>query len=378
MKRTRRPVFRVLISLLAILLVAGAAFAGLSPQFGGKPTKADKARFARSGHYADGEFKNLIPTELMTGSSMASVMWEFLFKKTPGKNPPGPLPMRLLDSLSLTRKTPELLRVTWFGHSASLLEIGGRNILIDPMLSQDMGPVAWLTPNRYNSRVPIRTEQLPPIDAVLISHDHYDHLDYETIGKLKGKTGLFFVPLGVAAHLRAWGVDTARIRELDWNDSVQVSGLTIISTPARHFSGRGLTNRNSTSWSSWVVKAPGHRVFYSGDGGYGPHFAAIGRQHGPFDLALMECGQYDPHWADIHMLPEQSVQASLDVRAAAMLPVHWGAFTEANHPWNGSVQRASAAAIRLGQTLTTPELGQPVTIGAGPLPQTRWWETVRK
>ena len=239
MKRTRRTVFQIFFSLVVGLLLAGAAFAGLSPQFGGTPTKAEKARFARTGRYVDGEFQNLIPTELMTGSNMASVMWEFLFKKTPGKNPPGPLPMRLLDSLSITRKTPELLRVTWFGHSASLLEIGGRTILLDPMLSQDMGPVSWLTPNRYNPRVPIRTEQLPPIDAVLISHDHYDHLDYETIGKLKGKTGLFLVPLGVAAHLRAWGVDTARIRELDWHDSVQVAGLTIISTPARHFSGRG-------------------------------------------------------------------------------------------------------------------------------------------
>ena len=377
MNKTVKRFGQLIIGLVGLSLLGGAAFAGLSPQFGGKPTKAEKARFARSGHYADGEFQNLIPTELMTGGSMGAVLWEFLFKKTPGKNPPGPLPMHLLDSLTITRKTPELLRITWFGHSASLLEIGGRNILLDPMLSQDMGPIAWLTPNRYNPQVPIRTEQLPPIDAVLISHDHYDHLDYETIGKLQHKTTRFFVPLGVAAHLRAWGVDTARIRELDWGDSVHLAGLTIISTPARHFSGRGLTNRNSTSWSSWVVKAPGHRVFYSGDGGYGPHFAAIGRQHGPFDLALMECGQYDPHWADIHMLPEQSVQASLDVRAAVMLPVHWGAFTEANHPWNGSVQRASAAATRLGQILATPELGQPITLGAGPLPQVRWWETVK-
>ncbi|NVO85371.1 MBL fold metallo-hydrolase [Hymenobacter terrestris] len=367
----------LVVGLMGLLLLAGAAFAGLSPQFGGTPTKAEKARYARSGHYTKGEFQNQIPTELMTGSSMAEVMWEFVFKKTLGKNPPGPLPMRLLDSLSIARKAPEMLRVTWFGHSASLLEIGGQNILFDPMLGQDMGPLSWVTPKRYNPRVPIFAAQLPPITAVLISHDHYDHLDYETIRQLRTKTRLFIVPLGIAAHLRAWGVDTARIRELDWNDSVQVAGLIIVSTPARHFSGRGLTNRNSTSWSSWVVKSATRRAFYSGDGGYGPHFAAIGRRHGPFDVGLMECGQYDPHWADIHMVPEQSVQAARDVRAAVMLPVHWGAFTEANHPWDEPVKRATAEAARLGQPITTPELGQPVTFDGRALPQARWWEAVK-
>ncbi|MEO9237592.1 MAG: MBL fold metallo-hydrolase, partial [Jatrophihabitantaceae bacterium] len=335
-----RTVFRIALSLLAALLLAGGAFAGLSPQFGGTPTKAEKARYARSGHYVKGEFKYpWLPTELTTGGSMAEVLWEFLFKKDPARKPPGPLPMHLLDSLSITRKTPDLLRVTWFGHSASLLEIGGQNILFDPMLSQEMGPVSWATPNRYNPRVPIFAEQLPPITAVLISHDHYDHLDYETIRKLRDKTTYFVVPLGIAAHLRAWGVDTARIRELDWGDSVQVAGLTIVSTPTRHFSGRGLTNRNSTSWSSWVVKSPTHRAFYSGDGGYGPHFAAIGRQYGPFDLGLIECGQYDPHWADIHMVPEQSVQAARDVG------------------WIGLVRRWCARPSRSCSTAGTPRSG---------------------
>ncbi|SET35290.1 MBL fold metallo-hydrolase [Hymenobacter actinosclerus] len=379
MPKSRHLTRKITLSLLAALLLAGVAFAGLSPQLGGTPTKAEKAGYARSGHYKDGKFYYpWLPTELTTGRGMASVLWEFLFNKTPGRKPPGPLPMQLLDSLRLVGKAPELLRVTWFGHSASLLEIGGQNVLFDPMLGQDMGPVSWATPKRYNPRVPIYAAQLPPITAVLISHDHYDHLDYETIRQLRHKTRLFIVPLGVAAHLRAWGVDTARIRELDWNDSVRVAGLTIVSTPARHFSGRGLTNRNTTSFSSWVVKSATRRAFYSGDGGYGPHFAAIGRQHGPFDLGLMECGQYDPHWADIHMRPEQSVQAARDVRAAVMLPVHWGAFTEANHPWNEPPRRATAEAARLGQPITTPELGQSVTFDGRPLPQQRWWEAVNE
>ncbi|PJJ58793.1 MBL fold metallo-hydrolase [Hymenobacter chitinivorans] len=376
MSRFSRVLGRLVASLLAILLVAGVAFANLSPEMGGKPTKAERAAYAKTGRYQDGEFRNLIPTSVSTGGSMAGMLWKFLFGKVPNSLPPAPLPTRPLDSLSITRKTPELLRATWFGHSASLVEIAGYNILLDPMLSVKMGPVSWVTPKRYNASLAITAEQLPAIEAVLISHDHYDHLDYQSIRRLKDKTRRFYVPLGVGAHLRAWGVAPDKIRELDWNDSVQLPGLTIVSTPARHFSGRGLTNRNSTSWTSWVLKSATKRVFYSGDGGYGPHFQAIGRQHGPFDLALLECGQYDAQWSQIHMTPEQSVQAGLDVRARVMLPVHWGAFSEAFHAWNDPIQRATAEAARLQLPITTPELGQPVTPGAGPLPQLPWWQRV--
>ena len=182
------------------------------------------------------------------------------------------------------------------------------------------------------------------------------------------------MPLGVGAHLLAWGVAPAQVIELNWGDSVRLPGLTLISQPARHFSGRGLTNRNMTSWTSWVIKSATKRVFYTGDGGYGPHFRAIGAQYGPFDLALVECGQYDPQWAEIHMRPEQSVQAALDVRARAMLPVHWGAFTEAHHAWNDPIRRASLAAAQRHLLLTTPELGQPVVLGSGALPQQAWWK----
>lgn len=361
-------------SILVLLVVAGVAFAQLSPELGGKPTKAQQATYGQLGHYQDGEFQNLVPTTMMTGGSTFGVFWRFFFSKTPNDRPATALPTQQLDSLSITRKTPDMVRVTWFGHSASLVEIAGKNILLDPMLSVKMGPLPLVTPKRYNQTLAITTEQLPPIDAVLISHDHYDHLDYQTILRLKDKVTYFCVPLGVGAHLRAWGVDSARIRELDWNQAVQLPGLTIISTPSRHFSGRGLGNRNSTSWTSWVLKSTTKRIFYSGDGGYGPHFQAIGQQHGPFDLALMECGQYDQAWAQIHMLPEQTVQATLDVRAQVLLPVHWGAFTEAHHAWNEPVTRATAEAARRNLTITTPELGQPVTLGAGPLPQLRWWE----
>ncbi|GAB3844773.1 MBL fold metallo-hydrolase [Hymenobacter terrigena] len=361
--------------IIGVVLLAAISFIGLSPQLGGKPTKAERQTYAKSGHYnaKEDEFANLIPTREITGSSMPAVMWKFLFRKSPQAAPPGPLPTQPLDSLAITQKTPELVRVTWFGHSASLLEIAGQNILLDPMLSVKMGPVSWAAPKRYNRSLAIAPEKLPPIAAVLISHDHYDHLDYETIRKIKDKVGRFYVPLGIGPHLRRWGVPAARITEMNWGDSAKLPGLTLRCTPSRHFSGRGLGNRNSTLWCSWVVQAAVKRVFYTGDGGYGPHFAAIGRQYGPFDLALVECGQYNESWAEIHMKPEQSVQAARDVRAAVMLPVHWGAFTESLHAWNEPVTRATAEAARLGQPITTPHLGEPVTLGAK-LPQQRWWE----
>ena len=358
--------------LVVVLLSACTVFLKTSPQLGGAPTAAQQHAYQQTGHVQDGKFVNPQPTELYTDGSPWPILWRMLAEKTPNKNPAAPLPMQLLDSLSITRTPADQVRVTWFGHSASLVEIDGQKVLLDPMLSVKMGPVSWVTPKRYNQELAIRPEQLPALDAVLISHDHYDHLDYQTIRQLRAKVKCFYVPLGVGAHLRAWGVAEARIREMNWGDSVRLPGLTIVSTPTQHFSGRGLTNRNSTFWSSWVLKTSRHRVFYSGDGGYGPHFQAIGWQYGPFDLALMECGQYDRQWARIHMLPEQSVQAALDVRARAMLPVHWGAFSEAHHPWNEPVERAAGAAARQHLLLTTPEIGQPVVLGQ-PLPQQFWW-----
>ena len=375
MKKFLRRAGKLLAGFIALLLLAGTAFCQLSPQLGGTPTKAERAAFAHSGHYRDGRFANPQPTQVMTGGSTLGAMRQMLFGKSPQVSPPGALPMRYLDSLTLARPAPGLVQVTWFGHSASLVELAGRRVLLDPMLSIRMGPVPGVAPTRYNPRVPITAEKLPYLDAVLISHDHYDHLDYRTVLAIKDKVGVFCVPLGVAAHLRRWGVADAHIREVTWGDSVQLPGLLLVSQPTQHFSGRGLTNRNSTFWSSWVLVGGGKRLFYSGDGGYGPHFQVIGAHYGPFDLALMECGQYNERWAQIHMQPEQSVQAALDVRARVMLPVHWGAFTEALHPWNEPVRRASAEAARRQLPFTTPELGQPVCLDTGePLPQQRWWE----
>ena len=288
--------------ILGMLLLTAVTFNFLSPELGGKTSKHEREQFAKTGHYQNGEFQNLQATRALTGPSLPGLYWKLLTHPAPPTTqPPGPLPLQKLDSLTITRKTPEMVRVTWFGHSASLIEVAGQNILLDPMLSVKMGPSSLVTPKRYNAELVIRPEQLPAIAAVLISHDHYDHLDYQTVQKIKDKVGLFCVPLGIAAHLRRWGVTQAHIREVSWGDTVRLPGLTLVSTPSRHFSGRGLGNQNSTFWTSWVVKSATKSLFYTGDGGYGPHFAAIGQQHGPFDLALVECGQYNEDWAEIHM-----------------------------------------------------------------------------
>ena len=229
--------------IIGVVLLAAVGFISLIPQLGGKPTQTERQAYAKSGHYneKESEFVNLIPTKSLTGGS-AAVMWTFFFHKNPRATPPGPLPTRVLDSLAITRKTPEMVRVTWFGHSASLVEIAGQNILLDPMLSIEMGPVGWATPRRYNRTLAIAPEKLPPIAAVLISHDHYDHLDYATIRKIKDKVGHFYVPLGIGPHLRRWGVPAARIVEMNWS--------TAPSCPAWCFAARPAAISRAEAWAT--------------------------------------------------------------------------------------------------------------------------------
>jgi L-ascorbate metabolism protein UlaG (beta-lactamase superfamily) len=216
-------------------------------------------------------------------------------------------------------------------------------------------------------------EDFPALDLVIISHDHYDHLDYNTILKLKDKTKLFCVPLGVGAHLSHWNVDATKIREFDWWESDTVAqDIELTATPARHFSGRGFT-RNKTLWSSFVLKLYGYSIFIGGDSGYDGAFKAIGEKFGPFDLAMLECGQYDRQWPEIHMMPEETVQASIDLRAKAFLPVHWGKFTLALHPWKDPIERAVRQAKATNVNITTPIIGQPFALNEE-LPNTLWWD----
>lgn len=361
----------VMIVLLVIVLIAAgvSAFVSFTPQFGQKPAGADLERVQQSKHYGEGGFVNLIETNMdIKLSKMPGMMLAFL-SPPKGKNPNKPLPTHWdegnesrIDSLSY---------ITWFGHSAVMLEIDGKTILIDPMLGAASAPVSFMT-QRFVYEEPINFEELAHIDAIIISHDHYDHLDYESILKLKDKTDHFFTALGVGSHLKSWGVSEENITELDWWQNADFKGLTFTATPSRHFSGRAINDRNKTQWASWVIKGSRDKIYFSGDGGYGPHFKEIGEQLGPFDFAMIECGQYNEQWAAIHMMPEESVQAGMDVKGEILMPIHWGAFDLAPHVWQDPILRFTKKAIEVNVNYVTPVIGGRFAVGVD-IPKEEWW-----
>ncbi|MFT2007908.1 MBL fold metallo-hydrolase [Pontibacter sp. 13R65] len=361
-------------SLFGAILLGGAIFMNVSPQFGGKPTKEKEAAYEQLSYYQDGKFQNLIPTSMdMKFGDMLSTMGDMI-KGDPNRQPGHLLPVQTIDSLDIANRPEGVERLTWFGHSAFLLEIGGKNILLDPMLGESPSPLPMFGSKRYAEKLPIEVAKLPHIDAVIISHDHYDHLDYSSIQQLKDKVDALYTPLGVGAHLAAWGVDEAKIHELKWGDEVTHKGLTFICTPARHFSGRGLFDRFSTLWASWVIKSGQKSLYFSGDSGYGPHFKEIGDKYGPFDVAMMECGQYNERWGNIHMFPEQTVQAFQDVQGKLLLPIHWGAFSLALHTWTDPIERVSAKAKELNVHMATPRIGESIDLNQTASYTKRWWE----
>jgi L-ascorbate metabolism protein UlaG (beta-lactamase superfamily) len=370
-------VLREVVNMLALLiliavLVVVFLFITFHPVFGSNPSKETKTKYSSLEHYSNGTFVNQITTEMATDfRSMVPVLKEFL-KGNPNRQPAQPIPIKPLQfsARNMNQKT----KVTWFGHSSLLLEIDNKRILLDPMFGKAPSPIPWFGNKRYSKELPFSVEDLPQIDLVVYSHDHYDHLDYGTIKKLKSKVKRFIVPLGVSNHLKRWGIEPDRIQECNWWDEVVAAGLTLVCTPARHFSGRSLTNRNSTLWCSWVIKGQVTKIYFSGDSGYGPHFKEIGEKYGPFDLTLMECGQYHEKWAAIHMMPEETVQAHLDVRGKMMIPIHWGAFTLSLHDWTDPVERAVKAANVNNVMISTPQIGETISLD-DEHPRTNWWKS---
>lgn len=333
----------------------------MSPEFGGKHEPSDKSRYEQSGNYKDGKFVNLTPTSMDMGFvDMMKTLKDFVVG-VPNSQPYFELPIEKVDSLALTQNTAKT-QLIWFGHSAFLLQLDGLNILIDPMFGSVPAPHPWLGKKRYSKELPIEIEKLPTIDLIIFSHDHYDHLDYGSIQKLKGKTKKFYVPLGVGIHLKKWGVAPESIQELNWWDEIKHENLVLAFTPARHFSGRGLTNRFSTLWGSWVIKGTKDNIYFSGDSGYGSHFKEIGEKYGPFDFAMMECGQYNEKWSQIHMMPEETAQAAIDVNTKVMMPIHWGAFTLALHSWTDPVERVTKKATELGMPTLVPIIGSSIQL----------------
>lgn len=359
--------------LIAIVLIVGVVFVNTSPEFGGEYGIEKVAEYKKTGHF-DGEvFLNLEETSLdMSFKNVVKMLGEFM-DGVPNSRPNFELPVLKVDSMALENNTNSQL--IWFGHSAFLLQLEGMNILLDPMFGDVPAPSPYLGQKRYSSTLPISIEKLPVIDAIVISHDHYDHLDYGSIKKLMDKTKMFYVPLGVGAHFIEWGVDPSQIVEMSWWETSTLGDVSFSFTPSRHFSGRGITNRNSTLWGSWVITGKKENLFFSGDGGYGAHFKEIGNRFGPFDLAMVECGQYNEKWKMIHMMPEQSAQAGVDVRAKTIMPIHWGAFTLAMHSWTDPVERITAKSLELGIPVITPKIGEQVHLKklSKSEYQSKWW-----
>jgi len=334
----------------------------------------------RSPNYRDGVFVNVDPASMLNlDREQQWMLLRELIGSRDSARPRKPIPLAVPPKVDTT---PLDLAANWYGHSSALVEVDGYRVLTDPVWSRRCSPSRRVGPERMHE-VPVPLEALPALDAVLISHDHYDHLDMDTIvGLAHSQRAPFVVPLGVGAHLRKWRIPDNRIVELDWHESHSIGELTLICTPARHFSGR-LFARNTTLWASWVIIGPRHRAFFGGDTGYTKSFTEIGVDHGPFDLSLLPVGAYHPAWPDIHMNPEEAVRAHLDIAEAGkglLLPIHWATFRLAPHPWSEPIERLLTAADSAGVEVTVPRPGERVDPTSSPQQQSEqtsafdpWW-----
>jgi len=362
-----------LVGLLLILIIGVVLFVNLSPEFGSTPSKKQREAFVKSSNYKDGVFRNSGNVKMEMGFGNFVKMIGGYFGDNPNTVPNKDIKVAKIDSVAIVKYSGPA-RMVWFGHSTFLLQIEGKNILLDPMFGNVPAPHPLLGAKRFSKSLPIEIEKLPKIDAVLFSHDHYDHLDYGSIQLLKDKVDMFYTPLGVGSHLTEWGVAATKIVELDWWGEAVYKGLKFKCTPAQHFSGRGLTDGSKTLWSGWVIQSERENIFFSGDSGYGPHFKEIGNRLGPFDFAMLECGQYNELWQEIHMMPEEVAQAGLDVKASVIMPIHWGAFKLALHPWTEPVERVSKKAAALGIPVVAPRIGVPFDIDKPDFTKDNWWE----
>jgi L-ascorbate metabolism protein UlaG (beta-lactamase superfamily) len=343
--------------------------------FGGVPDAGTLARMRASPHFVDGKFQDDEPTSVMSaGSAWASFKhWAFGREM---RVPSCPLPLVTDAAVRLGTASASGLRVTWLGHSTTLIEIDGATILTDPVWGERASPSRWVGPRRFHPP-PLALADLPHLDAVLISHEHYDHLDMGTVRALAARGVPFHVPLGIGGHLRAWGVPAAQIVEHDWWESATLpAGLRLVSTPSRHFNGRGFPGRVGSLWTSWSLVGPRHRLFFSGDTGRTDAFRQIALREGPFDVALLEIGQYDPSWGDIHLGPLGALDAQAALHAKVLLPIHWATFNLGFHAWSEPAETLVRQAALRAASVATPRLGEPVDFTV-PLPSTpAWWRAL--
>ena len=362
----------VVLALVLFVTLSGYLVIHFNPSFGAAANGKRMERISKSPNFKNGRFQNPVETKMQTDDMpFFKVMKEFLFTKG-DRIPADTLKVKTID-LSQFGRGGQDVKICWLGHSTFLIEIDGKIILTDPIFSKRVSPFSFFGTESFPYSEKYTLEKLPRIDLVLISHDHYDHLDYQTIKKLKDSQVPFLTALGVGAHLEYWGISSERITELDWWEDYQLSGnIKLTATPARHFSGRGLTDRFSTLWASWVIAGPQHRLFFGADSGYFPGFKTIGEKYDPFDLAMLECGQYSQYWPFIHLSPEETFAAANDLNAKSLMPIHWGKYKLSIHPWTEPVERLLSASKENETFVTTPRIGQIFSLKQ-PLPNEKWW-----
>lgn len=358
---------------LAILILAFIAVVRTYmrlPQFGTTPTGVRQARIMQSPNYKNGAFQNQHETPQFTeGANFVKVSREFFFGKSERKQPMQPIAAEKTDLKALD-PTKDL--IVWFGHSSYFMQLNGKRILVDPVLSGSASPVSFTTKSFKGTDV-YSVDDFPEIDYLFITHDHYDHLDYKTVRALRNKVKRVITALGVGAHLEKWGYDSGKITERDWYEEVKMDGgFTAVAMPSRHFSGRGF-KRNSTLWTSFVLQTPDKKIYIGGDSGYDSHFKEIGAKYGPFDLVILENGQYNKYWKHIHMMPEETVQAAIDLKAKKLFPVHWSKFALALHQWDEPINRVVQEAERKGIALMHPNIGSATYLNES-TGNTKWWQ----
>lgn len=369
MKRIFKYMFVSFVA-LTVCLVIGACVLLNHPKFGKTPEETRLAAIRKSSHFVDGEFRNLIDTPKFTKEeSRFSIIRNRLMNPPKRLTPEMAIPSVKTDLKALDPITDV---VVWLGHSSYYIQLGGKRILLDPVLSDHAAPLPFLN-KAFDGTNIYAAEDMPEIDYLLISHEHWDHLDYPTAKALKEKVDRIVCPLGVGAYFELWGYDTGKISEGDWYDQFDFGdGININVLPARHYSSR-LLKQNQTLWAGFALESAVRRLFFSGDSGYGPHFAEIGRRFGGFDFAALDCGQYNERWAYIHMNPEEAVRAAKDLNAATLLPSHVGRFTIAMHAWDDPFIRIAVASKGDGQRLLTPVIGEPVQLERQRQEFTQWW-----